>query len=595
MKKSKRKLLSIIIKLGVIPLTIELVSLYYLLKPGFSAFIDNGAVAPNTKEFLNILQSPWGFWFVPGMILPYFIYLIIGDRSLAWKLSILIYQYLTFLIAFLSITKLAKIIGHYNISKVFYDNRSHNLIIYLVSLIYGFNIYAIGGFANYYLWQFQMPQIFLPLYIVSIIEFFYFLSNNREASIKTVIKKATKIVPIGFFVQASPPALMMSITFIFIMGIIAKILYKISSIRIVMPIAYIIALSNLLAIIDIFLLGIRDPSIERYMRGDVYLHPFPLIHVLTLSYPDHKVNQWDLILLKDFVIPSSLVYYIPITLLAYMFLVFINKVSCTNFSKISLLSIMINIILVIPFVHGFGDDILGYIIKSLKLILPSFIYSAYYNHIVDIQHLFAFYAIFISTFIFCLDSKKHSKYFNLVILAIIIQLALSLYYFIYIQHYFYAEAVRPVEVPITYSELFNYILNHNDKNFLWIPSYGTPTWRGSFVSDIPGFLAMYFNIDLNCVQRNWVFYLIVLARSDNCEDYRNILANISKTFAEKKYIDKELLNKANINYIIIDRNILFKSSPNDIVNRFEDQVIKNRIFKNILSINNVRIYEVAID
>ncbi len=564
----------------LIPFILTLLALHYLLKPGYAGFVDNSGLAPNMNELIKIATcNPWAFWYVPGAFLPALFCTLLNDRILAWKISIILYQYISFIVAYKALSI---------ISKLIYDGDNYekfitNLISYILALGYSFNIYIIGGFFNFYLYQFQIPQIIAPLYFAYLIKIFYrlYISSAEVISLKSFAKDSLKLSLAGFLLSPSPPMIAMYtmvFSILYIVTIIAifknKNLTNIFKFTLLLLLVFLF--SNVYALIDIFVIGPKHKDVARFLTGDVLYPGYPMVYILTFSYKSYYVNTNNIIIPEDYVILSSLFFYLPFSILLYSSIFLLRDFD--KFWKGVVLSFLAGILLVMLFIHGFGNkDSLARILFTISYFLPKFFLSAFVNNLTNLQHVFSIAFVCVSIVIFHLPKRIRNINIILLILAIIfIPIIVN---FFYIHQTFYAKAVKPSPIPEYYSDVFSFIKNHPNATYLWIPAYGLPKWRGSFLSDIPKYLggSVWVGGYYNTPHR----YI-----NGFSDQYFNIINSLK----DGKFPEK-IFKKYNIKYIIVQHNII---SRGEIINKIIKYIENDsEHFKFVKKCGDVSIYIVS--
>jgi hypothetical protein len=554
-----------------LPIILTHIFIGYLLKDiyAYCGFMDNGALAPSPQRFLEYMKTLDIWWYAPGFLIQTIIFIIINDSILAWKLSIYVFHILAFFMTYYSFKRLYRFFMKCK-SNTF--RKIDFLVIYLFALAYPFTEFIKESGRNYFLVQFTIPYLFEPLYLVITFELFYELfkmkiTENLKNFIRQIFLKYLALLMLtGFFTSANPPQavsnalLMMILAILLILFQLTKKGFKIGKLPIIVFVITIlfILLSNIIFIIQI-LMGSEIFLIYGTSKKIIW-STVSIIGVLTASRPELFMNtQYGIVTPQQVVLESPLLFYFPFTISFYVLVLIIWLGMCRNyvtqelkFLKLVLLGIIINILMLVVFMHGeTSEDLVSIMLKNyVKPLTPSFIYNSFINTTTNLVCIFILYYVgfvliisFITTNL--LKQKEQlRKYIAIIIFCIILLSPLNIHYYIIQQKY--SKIINPRKVPTDYKFIFNFIKNHPSENYIWIPKSGLIDWRGVHMSNIPRYLGMLFNIDFYFLKTHFVSedsYFKILRKMYNGEfkpeDFRGYI------ILEKKYrrIDQEFYDK----------------------------------------------------
>ena len=563
------------------PIILSLISMSYLLKPGYSGFMDNGGLALDINEYIKLALSPWGFWFGPSLLLQELVYLVVPSKTLAWKISIFMYQYLTFICSYLGFTKMYK---------TFIRNVTDDAIkitLYLLALGYAFNIYVVGGLWNFYLPQFQNSYTFGILYISYFITSIFYLIKNEKPKILNIIKNFIITIILGILSSTAPNFLVMSTLVIISILLLIMLINNISTLRkigVLFYTALLITMSAMYYIIDILLIYKDNSSITSYINyKGIEVYGWNVLNILTFSYNSGTINTiFGILYIHQLVIPSALPYYLPYAINYYLSIVLLAR-SRIREVKIISLGIMISELINAIFLSGtVGNSTLNelYRLGIEYGILPKFILPTFLDQLPNLEffflisyiNIFLFYSLLINKEL--LKTKINNHYLirekQLAIICILIVISPIIFNFISIQYNIYAKLINPAEIPSYYGELFNFIRNHEDHYYLWIPFYGILSWRESFMSNIPGYLSEYYGVKPLYINNITIVYQL-----------------------SQGTVPVNEFKKYNIGYIVVIENF---TEINQYMWQNAIQTIRSNpeYFKLIFTAGNVCVYEVNI-
>ncbi len=478
------------VRIVVIPIVMSIIALHYLFEPGFIGFVDYDGLAPTLDRYLRVASGPWGFWYAPGASIPLVANLILNDSVVALKVAVFVYQYLAFLVAYKALQVIRNLTGHEK-------RRMSDWLIFSLAIGYAFNIYVIGGLFNYFLPQFQTPYIFAPLYFAFIARLYSKISFSGELENSWLLGDTAKISVTGVFLASSPPMIVMSLIVLTVLSLSIIIGTKRHSLvmKSIILFSLIFLASNAYAIYDIFILPSDDPSKMRFMEGNKpALNGPDLINVLTDSYPSRNTNPR--IYPESIFIPSTLFVYLPIVVLFYLSPIIVP--GSILFAKKFVLSLVVSAVFIMILINGnANDNSLSNLLNIFTDYIPKFVFSAFINELVNLQHLFSLIFIAASTAILFM-AKTMSNIRLLVLLPLIVMPIVANYF--YVQSTYFSKVINPSPVPAYYTDVFRFVDEHEDGAYLWLPHHGILEWRGVFMTDIPGFLSKYHEIDFKYVK-----------------------------------------------------------------------------------------------
>lgn len=559
-KLNFKKILKTLLFYFFIPILFSLLICRYLLKEGYSGFVDNGSAAISFSEFLRMSKSPFGFWFFPSYIIVEIIFLFLRNKILSWKLSIIIYHYLSFCSSILSLNKISNLI--------FSKNKSNfvNIIIYLLSLFYAFNIYTNAGLIkNYFLPQFQIPYIFAPIFFSLMINIYFKLINNFD--IKKLIFENILLGFVGFFLVANPPFFILAYTFVFFLYL-NIVIYK-KNFKYFLLFFLPIIISSCYIFFDIIYFTYINPTQEmiKFTKSKIDYWGQPFINILTFSFKEEEINtKYSIIYKEQIVFPSNFLVYLPFAFVFWSTIIFLNKNN--NWLYEISLGIFLTIIIFMFFMNGFhNSNFISKILLNISKILPNIIFSPFINALANLNIVFSFGFILVSILLIYY-TKKYPIF--ILILSLVIILPPVCYYF-YVQTKIYSKLLNPVSIPQYYDSVFEFIKQNPNQNYIWIPVYGIVDWRQSFMSNIPLYISNLYDTKIN------------IPKSDV---YHKILENLNN-----QNFPREIFEKNNISFIIFENNYI-------LVNQFYYDTIKTYIntsfkyFTPVLKLENITIYKV---
>jgi len=517
-----------------VPLALTHIFVGYLLKPGYCGFIDNGALAPSLQEFLTIMMMKDIWWFGPGFFIETLIYVIVKDKVLAWKLSIYAFHVIAFLVTYYAFKRLyVRFFLKDNRCKACIFGDAESLLVYILALAYAFTEFIKESGRNYFLVQFTIPYIFEPLYLLIVFELLYGLFKIESLKslknfIKGILPKYSALLAlVGFFVGSNPPLVVSNALLIMIVAVflflhhLTKKRFKNNELLIA-HVSLLVAmlsvlLSNIAFILQVVVLKSSE-TMSKFGASQATLYSeIPVIGVLTASRPALYMNtKYAIVTSQQVSLESPLLFYLPLTIFFYVSTLIIwprmrgtLPIKKSKFLTLIFLGILINVLTLIPFMHGeTGGDLISEFLKNfIKPRTPAFLYNSFINLTVNTVCIFTYYYFGFVLMLMSLTSrlieqKKLSRKRITAFCMVVILLPINVHYYIIQQTY--SSIINPTEVPKDYELLYNFVRNHPNATYLWIPRWGLIEWRGVFMSDIPVYLGSYFNVDYHILSSNFV-------------------------------------------------------------------------------------------
>jgi len=530
---SARVIASRLIALVAVPLALTYLFLGYLLKPGYAGFLDNGGYALTISQYLMVAKGPWSFWFGPSMLPMELIYAAFPDAIGAWKASIFFYQYASFLSAYAATRVLKGAILRE-------DHRWLEPALYAISLAYSFNVWIIGGFANYFLFQFEMPQVVAPLFVAYFLAFIL----DLEQPPRRTVKRLLILGAIGVFMSSSPP-MIVSVGLLMAFATLFRLLSA-RGIRDALKIASLfvasIAISFLYFIVDYALATMgyfgRSGSASLVPAGKDYFWGPGLLSALTDSYGQISFNsKWSQLLPQNIVIPSSLAIYLPFSLAFYLGIFYVISRGSAVAKRMALALVASDLVFVL-FLNGFhAGNAISSLLYFLANYLPSSLLYAFQDALPDLASLFPLLFVGVCVALLVAAEELSSRGFTrkkamaLVTLAIAISVPIMGNYG-YVQLHAYSKVINPTPIPSYYADVFAFIKDHENSTYAWYPVFGIPAWRGCALSNTPGYLGGLYGVSFNYlpVYESW-----------------EIVNSLSQS-----NVPLSLISKYHVKYVVID-------------------------------------------
>ncbi|MFQ1020798.1 hypothetical protein [Tardisphaera saccharovorans] len=479
----------------IIPVSLTLLLLSYLLKPGYAGFMDNGGFALPISSYIALSRGPWGFFFGTSMIPQELIYSVFPNKIGAWKASIFFYQYASYLSAYASTRVLRK---NFPLMKSFWLESAF----YFISLAYSFNTYIVGGFLNYFSYQFEMPQVIAPLlgaYVLSLI-------FNAERSVRELVKKLAVIAALGAFVSSSPP-MVVAMGLLMLSAFIVELL-SCRGVRHAVKVTLVFVASA--AVSFFYFLIYYALSAINYFGASQSLIPTSkdyfwgpgVFSALTDSYGAIDISRSSYILAHSLSIPSSVPAYVPFSMVFWLGAFYMLSKGNATSRKLALALCATDLVLVL-FLNGFhADNVLSSLLYFLARYLPNSLLFSFQDSLPDLASVFPILFLGVLTLFLTLGEREsgHNPTKKELKVALAVAIVISIPIMInygYIQLYAYSAIINPTPIPSYYRQAFNFMAEHANSTYAWFPVYGTPAWRGCFLSNIPGYLGGLYGIKFN--------------------------------------------------------------------------------------------------
>ena len=267
-------------------------------------------------------------------------------------------------------------------------------------------------------------------------------------------------------------------------------------------------MSAMYYILDIILIGRNDASITSYINyNNIEVYGANILNILTFSYNGGPLNTiFGILYIHQLIISSSLLYYLPYAINYYLSAIFLTKSKIREVRIISIGIIFSELISAIFLSGTVGTSPLNELYRwgIMHGILPKFILPTFIDQLPNLEYYFLisyvnillFYSLFVNkeTIKNQIKSLNFNKEKQLAIISILIVISPIIFNFFTIQYDIYSKLINPVEIPSYYEDLFNFIKNHENHYYLWIPFYGILSWREAFMSNIPGYLSEYYGV-----------------------------------------------------------------------------------------------------